>query len=131
MADPLHKQMHDDVFYEVAFPTCMKAKVSTNAQGLSDPVYVTVPYFDGGQSEFGPCPWTPRPLPDGTVDMPNKGDHALIVLDEEDDAWIITWWPYELFEEAPLFEGDSALDPSAAGTTVDTGIPADTGSAGP
>lgn len=46
------------------------------------------------QLEWGPCPWSPRVIEDGTVVMPTAGDSALVLMTERGEAWIVEWWPY-------------------------------------
>jgi hypothetical protein len=95
MADPLHKQMHDDVFYETAAMSGgWEGVVATTATAGDQPVMVTIESFDGGVADHGPCYWMPRALAGGGVAFPSKGDHALVVFNESGDPWITAWWPF-------------------------------------
>jgi hypothetical protein len=95
MAEPLHKQIHDEAFYGDATQSAgWEAEVSTTATSEDEPVMVTIESFDGGVADHGPCYWMPRALAGGAVAFPSQGDHALVVFNEVGDPWIVAWWPF-------------------------------------
>lgn len=103
MAEPLHRQFEERLFEETAFPIAMRATVIEDVKGADEGAMVTLYMFDGGTIPFGPCPWMPR----GTL-RPSKGDSALVIIDEQEEAWIINWWPYDI--SPPLVEDPDDQD---------------------
>jgi len=55
--------------------------------------FVTIESFDGGRREFGPCPWSAKILDTDEYGTPEEGDLALVGFNEEDEPWIVEWWP--------------------------------------
>lgn len=51
-----------------------------------DGVEVTLDAY--GPLRFGPAPYMPR----GATE-PTRGDRALVVFDDGDEPWVVTWWP--------------------------------------
>jgi hypothetical protein len=65
-------------------------QIASNPENLSDPVYVVIPAFDK-KHRFGPCRWQSR---DDTT-MPQRGDEALIIFDNNRIPWVVAWWPFD------------------------------------
>jgi hypothetical protein len=57
-------------------------------------VLVRVETFDR-TLRYGPCPWAARVVDDSTYAIPSDGDRCLLAVTEENDAWVIQWWPYD------------------------------------
>lgn len=69
-----------------------KATIATEPATLDEKVYVTLPNFGNGVLQFGPCRWQAR---DG-VSLPTRGDHALVIFDDDDaEPWVVAWWPFD------------------------------------
>jgi hypothetical protein len=41
--------------------------------------------------KIGPCPYPLR----GAAGLPAKGNRALVITSDENEPWIVAWWPYE------------------------------------
>lgn len=53
-----------------------------------DDLFVVIETFDK-HKPFGPCRYTPF---EGS--MPQEGDDCLVTFDNDEQPWIIGWWPY-------------------------------------
>lgn len=63
--------------------------VDSNPADETEEVWVLIPRKDGGKSRYGPCPgWVPR-----LAALPTKGDRALVGFDDENEPWLLAWWP--------------------------------------
>lgn len=58
-----------------------------NPEDVNNAVRVRIPSFSTLHA-FGPCPWMPR---DG--EFPSKDDPCLVILDDQENPWIVAWWP--------------------------------------
>lgn len=67
--------------------------IADDVEAATDDLFVLIPQIDAGKHNRGPCRWTPRPLASGLL-YPNKGDAALVAKDDQDNYWVIAWWPY-------------------------------------
>lgn len=84
-------------------------KIATSAALVSDKVFVTLDSFEAPY-QFGPCMWQPRVQPQ-TVNvaespeaahnitvaqlvLPARGNRCLVVFDENEQPWILVWWPF-------------------------------------
>lgn len=82
-------------------PGARKAVIATTPAGTTEPVFVTMPHFDGspefpnGKHLHGPCPWTPRIVDDSHYGIPSAGDLALVTFTENREPVISTWWPLD------------------------------------
>jgi hypothetical protein len=119
--------MQQQSFVDTAYPIAMRATVLEDVYAFSEGVMVSIYIFDGGEMPFGPCPWMPRGR-----DLPSKGDTALVIMDEEEEAWVIAWWPYDI-EPPPVEPADAAVDTYFTGISdTDPGtIPPDEGNPTP
>lgn len=75
-----------------------RAVVQTTPASAAEAVMVSIPGRDPQRRNwlYGPCPWSPRIVSDSEFGWPSKGDVALVVFTEEDEPWIVEWWPYDL-----------------------------------
>lgn len=54
-----------------------------------DPFTVTVPFFDSsGSHVFEITYWMPR-----GEEIPAEGDRVLMLIDDEEQAWVVAWSP--------------------------------------
>jgi hypothetical protein len=67
--------------------------VSTPAD-TSEGVMVVIPSFKP-HIEHGPCPWSAHFVDGDTYATPSDGDRALVVVSEDQNPWVIEWWPYD------------------------------------
>lgn len=63
---------------------------ATTTEGL----YVTIASFDRTKL-WGPAPWSAKVLGPDTYATPSAGDYALVVVSEENEVWVVEWWPQE------------------------------------
>jgi hypothetical protein len=63
--------------------------VSKNITNFADLLMVILPDWDD-TLEWGPCRWQPR----DAVTLPKKGDECLVLLDNNRQPWVVTWWPF-------------------------------------
>jgi hypothetical protein len=73
----------------------MRGRIAEDVAAVTDPAYVLVKSFSP-RHRFGPCPWASVVDAAGNPVLPSKGDDAWIMLDEQEDAVIVSWWPYGL-----------------------------------
>lgn len=65
--------------------------IAEDAVHPDDQISVTIPSYDNGKT-FGPSHFAPRPLQDGTILLPSRGDECLVGIDDDGEAHILTWW---------------------------------------
>lgn len=73
-------------------PVLFEATFFADVAAVDQPAYLVVPAFDT-QQRFGPAPWPTRSDPGGLV-LPSRGDRALVAFGDNDDPWVVMWWPY-------------------------------------
>lgn len=66
-----------------------KGKIATDAVDEASEVEVIVPDYSD-RYRHGPCRF---PLCNGPDSYPSRGDVCLVGFDEDDDPWIIVWYP--------------------------------------
>lgn len=64
-------------------------KVATAATDFADRIDVTIPGTDPGL-RWEDCRWQAR----NTVDLPQRGDDCLVAIDDNNEAWVVVWWPF-------------------------------------
>lgn len=62
--------------------------IQTTAANANDLVPVVIPAVDDNL-QFGPCMWQPR----SDATLPERGDFALVIFDNDRTPYIIAWWP--------------------------------------
>lgn len=68
-------------------PIALQAVVAAAPDSTEDYMEVIVEQFSR-HTRWRKCRWMPRP------DVsPSRGDHALLVLSDEGDPWVVAWWP--------------------------------------
>ena len=79
-------------------PVAYRGVIRSTPTDESDPVMVSIPARDPERRNwlYGPCPWSPRIVSGSQFGWPSQGDVALVVFTEEDEPWVVEWWPYEL-----------------------------------
>lgn len=75
-------------------PRLMAGKFATTPNE-DEAAYVLIKHLDDEKHRIGPCPWSPRLLDAGHYGVPERGDRCLVAFTEEDEPWIIEWWPYD------------------------------------
>lgn len=69
-----------------AKPTAFDALIANSPVSDTDDLFVTIPGFDEGANQWGPCPFMPR----GDV-LPSRGDMALVVFSDSNVPWVVAW----------------------------------------
>lgn len=64
-------------------------KIATNATDFEDRVSVVIPGTDA-TLRWEDCRWQAR----NTVDLPQRGDDCLVAIDDNNEVWVIVWWPF-------------------------------------
>ena len=75
-----------------AWTAAMRGHFTRDVAAIGDPGFIAVPAFsDTGSEEleWGPCSWAPE----WGVILPQRGDPALIVFDNNRTPWVIRWTP--------------------------------------
>jgi hypothetical protein len=68
----------------------LAAVVAVGAETLEQEIEVVIPVFSTDQ-RFGPCRWQSRQAGEP---LPSRGDPCLVVMDETQTPWVVTYWPY-------------------------------------
>ena len=63
--------------------------ISRDVEDITTRAYVVLPDWDL-HLEWGPCKWQSR----DEFTLPNKGDSCLVILDNNEEPWIVAWWPF-------------------------------------
>lgn len=66
-----------------------KGRIAEDAAAADDEVTVIVPNYSG-EHRHGPCRF---PLSNGAGVLPVRGDDCLVAFDEDEDPWIVVWYP--------------------------------------
>lgn len=107
--------LYGSITWPAAIQGLWEGTIATTPATVDEKVLVTLNpqnLPDGFSPDFqwGPCVWQPR-LEPATVDvsesgeaahlidvpkllLPKRGDGCLIGFDENDRAWVLSWWPY-------------------------------------
>lgn len=66
--------------------------IAANVADLTSKAYVTIPDMDpdGPGIRIGPCRWQSR----DAVSLPVRGDECLVIFDNDNEPWVVAWWPY-------------------------------------
>jgi hypothetical protein len=67
-------------------------RCTSSPSAVDEGVKVTIPSFDEGLDDFGPCAFTPVAGDDGPV-YPVDGDRCLVGFDENGEAWVLVYVP--------------------------------------
>lgn len=63
------------------------AVIASNAVDLQDRVSVTIPLLDTNL-RWEDCRWVPH----NDFQFPQRGDECVIVIDDNNELWIVSWW---------------------------------------
>lgn len=63
--------------------------VSDAPASVTDTMLVTIDGIDGGEHEYGPCPWGPE----RAAGLPAVGDRVLVAFSDNGEPWVTMWWP--------------------------------------
>lgn len=63
--------------------------VSNNPVDFASRVSITIPDLDPTLRWEG-CRWQSR----NSVDMPHRGDACLAMIDNNNEVWVVCWWPF-------------------------------------
>ena len=65
----------------------VRGKVVNKPANKDADLFVTIPSFDGGRQQWGPCAWAP------STAQPTVGEDCLVMFDENDVPWVMTLAP--------------------------------------
>lgn len=80
----------DDLTDRPPLQRIWQATIATAATDLSDRVAVIIPDLDS-TLRWENCRWQPR----NDTDLPQRGDDCLAVIDNNNEVWVVTWWPFQ------------------------------------
>ena len=63
--------------------------IATTPTSFSQRVDVIIPAFDD-TLRWQNCRWQAR----NSSDLPAKGNSCLAAIDDNDEVWVIAWWPF-------------------------------------
>lgn len=63
--------------------------IAMDATDVADLLPVILPDFDETIT-WGPCRWQSR----DATSLPAMGDSCLVVFDNQQNPWIVAWWPF-------------------------------------
>lgn len=66
------------------------AFIAEDVADFADGAMVTLLAFPDPTLRWGPCRWQSR----DAVTLPQRGDRALVVFDENDELWVVAWSPF-------------------------------------
>lgn len=66
-----------------------QGQIATNPVDFSERVSVIIPGLVPSTRWEG-CRWQSR----NSVDMPQRGDDCLIMIDNNNELWVVVWWPF-------------------------------------
>lgn len=66
-----------------------RGKIASSPPDFTTKVYVTIPDLDPNL-KIGPARWQTR----DPVGLPVKGDDCLVILDNDNEPWVVMWWPF-------------------------------------
>ena len=76
--------------YSITTPSRVWAGIiATDANNVSDRISVIIPGLDGGEMRWENCRWPTR----SDALYPTRGDECLLALDDNNEFWIVEWWP--------------------------------------
>lgn len=66
-----------------------RAEIASNPDDLSDRVSIIIPDISKGL-RFDGLRWQAR----DAVSLPRTGDSCLVVFDNDNEPWVVVWWPF-------------------------------------
>lgn len=66
-----------------------RAVIATNPGDFDERVSVIIPDLDN-TLRWEACRWQSR----NSIDMPARGDECLVILDNNNEVWVVVWWPF-------------------------------------
>lgn len=78
-------------------PMAVEAIITTEGVNASDDDVYAVQEGFSRDLEEGPCRWSPRVEVVGgnlQIRYPERGDRALLIMSDDNEPWIVEWWPY-------------------------------------
>ena len=82
-------QLYDDLEPVRHLGKIWRGSFARNVASLSARAYVILPDMDPSL-QIGPCRWQSR----DAVSLPVRGDDCLVIFDNDNEPWIVAWWPY-------------------------------------
>lgn len=66
-----------------------QAKIAKAPTDFGKRLAVTIPGIDPSLRWEG-CRWQSH----NTIDLPARGDDCLVAIDNNNEVWVVCWWPY-------------------------------------
>jgi hypothetical protein len=63
--------------------------VANNVSDFATKLQVIIPGLNR-DTVWKNCRWQAR----NTIDFPQEGDDCLVVFDDNNELWVVVWWPY-------------------------------------
>lgn len=63
--------------------------IATTPVDFAETVAVLIPGLSN-ELQWEECKWQSR----NDIDMPTRGDKCLVAFDENNEIWVVAWWPY-------------------------------------
>lgn len=84
--------IYDDLPDRKAPQRIWSALIASNPVDQSDLVSVTIPGLndEGQQLRWESCRWQAR----NDTDVPARGDKCLVIIDDNNEVWVVAWWPF-------------------------------------
>jgi hypothetical protein len=65
------------------------ARIAKTLTDFADRAEVVIPGLDDN-IRWKDCRWQAR----NTIDFPQRGDECLVAIDENNEVWVVVWWPF-------------------------------------
>lgn len=81
--------IYDDLPDRSPLQRCWQGYVAETVTDFADPMEIIIPDLSSNTKVDGVM-WQSR----NNIDLPQKGDKCLAVLDNNNEWWVVSWWPF-------------------------------------
>jgi hypothetical protein len=81
--------LYDDLPNRPASQRVWAATIASTPTDQDKRVSVVIPGLDR-TLRWEDCRWQPR----GTADWPERGNQCVVVMDDNNEIWVVVWWPF-------------------------------------
>lgn len=82
-------EMYDNLPDERPPQTVWAGIIATNPPDFGTKVSVVIPGIDNSL-RWENCKWQSR----DDVNLPHRGDPCLVAFDDNNEVWVVVWWPF-------------------------------------